>query len=102
MKFFLIAMLSLLPVALAAKSLKSVVISFPKGTPSSVVDKAKDAIVASGGVITHEYHLFPGFSAEAPVNTLQTLSTQDATYKPNIEVDKIVTANGEYAGETNF
>jgi hypothetical protein len=43
--------------------------------------------------------LFSGFAAEAPVNALQTLSTQDAAYKPTIEEDKIVTVNGDYVGQ---
>lgn len=38
-----------------------------------------------------------GFAAEAPVNALQTLSTQDCQYKPNIEEDKVVSAYGDYA-----
>jgi hypothetical protein len=33
------------------------------------------------------------------VNALQTLSIQDAAYKPTIEEDKIVTANGDYVGQ---
>jgi hypothetical protein len=40
-----------------------------------------------------------GFAAEAPVNALQTLSTQDAAYKPTIEEDKIVSINGDYVGQ---
>ncbi|KAJ5693301.1 hypothetical protein N7462_002724 [Penicillium macrosclerotiorum] len=99
MRFYWAALLGLLPLVLAVKSLKSVIVTFPPGTPQSVVDQAKDSIVTSGGVITHVYHLFPGFAAEAPVNTLQTLSTQDAAYKPTIEEDKVVSANGEYVGE---
>ncbi|KAF3394457.1 hypothetical protein F1880_005560 [Penicillium rolfsii] len=99
MKFFWTALLALLPVALAAKSLKSVIVSFPDGTPARVIDQAKDSLVAAGGIITHEYHLFPGFAAEAPVTALQTLSTQDAAYKPTIEEDKIVSISGDYVGE---
>ncbi|OOQ84086.1 hypothetical protein PEBR_31711 [Penicillium brasilianum] len=99
MKFLFTALLALLPLVLAAKSLKSVIITFPNGTPDRVIDQAKDSLVAAGGVITHEYHLFPGFAAEAPVNALQTLSTQDAAYKPTIEEDKIVSVNGDYVGQ---
>lgn len=43
--------------------------------------------------------LSSGFAAEAPVNALQTLSTQDAAYKPNIEEDKVVSANGDFVGQ---
>lgn len=50
-----------LPLVLLAGSVaavaqqKSVIVSFPKGTPDSVVAQAKHAIIAAGGVITHEY-----------------------------------------------
>ncbi|KAJ5937156.1 hypothetical protein N7454_004811 [Penicillium verhagenii] len=91
--------MALLPLALAAKSLKSVIVTFPKGTPSNVIADAKHALVASGGIITHEYTLINGFAAEAPVNALQTLSTESTEYKPIIEEDKIVTANGEFEGQ---
>lgn len=48
MKLFLAtALLGFLPLALAAKSLKSVVVTFPKNTPDSVISKAKDSLVAS-------------------------------------------------------
>lgn len=40
---------------------------------------------------------FSGFAAEAPASALQTLSTQDTQYKPNIEEDKVVSAYGDYA-----
>lgn len=42
---------------------------------------------------------YRGFAAEAPVNALQSLSTQSTEYKPEIEEDKVVTANGDYLGE---
>jgi hypothetical protein len=42
-----LALLALLPLALAAKSLKSVVVTFPEGTPDSVIEQAKDSLVAS-------------------------------------------------------
>lgn len=45
--FFFTALLGLFPLALAAKVLKSVIVTFPKGTPSGVIDQAKDSIVAS-------------------------------------------------------
>jgi len=46
MKYFL-SLLALIPLALAAKSLKSVIVTFPKGTPDSVINQAKDSLVAS-------------------------------------------------------
>ncbi|KAJ5272844.1 hypothetical protein N7478_007969 [Penicillium angulare] len=91
MKFHFAAILALLPLALAAKSLKSVIVTFPKGTPSGVVQQAKDSLVAA-------MLFFSGFAAEAPVNALQTLSTASTQYKPEIEEDKVVTINGEFEG----
>ncbi|KAJ5984380.1 hypothetical protein N7481_006479 [Penicillium waksmanii] len=84
----LFVLLGLLSLALA-KSFKSVIITFPKGTPSNVIDEAK------GGVITHEYHLINGFAAEAPVTCLETISAQSSEYNPTIEEDQIVSANGK-------
>ncbi|EEP78359.1 predicted protein [Uncinocarpus reesii 1704] len=34
---------------------KSVIVTFPEGTPDSVVEDAKQAIKQNGGTITHEY-----------------------------------------------
>jgi hypothetical protein len=34
---------------------KSVIMSWPNDTPDSVVEEAKQAIIAAKGVITHEY-----------------------------------------------
>lgn len=53
----------LLPFVLLAGSVaavaqqKSVIVSFPKDTPDGIVTQARDAVVAAGGVITHEYKL---------------------------------------------
>lgn len=33
------------------------------------------------------------------MKALQTLSTQDTAYKPNIEEDKIVSVNGDFVGQ---
>lgn len=59
MKLYLTALLGLIPLALAAKSLKSVVITFPQGTPSGVIDQAKDSLVAAvrcaSSILSHTY-----------------------------------------------
>lgn len=47
MRFYFTALLAVLPLALAAKSLKSVIVTFPKGTPSGVIEQAKDNLKAS-------------------------------------------------------
>lgn len=47
MKLCLSALLGLVPLALAAESLRSVVITYPAGTPEEVMDQAKDSLVAA-------------------------------------------------------
>jgi len=58
MKFTLFTVLAFLSLALAATMpQKAVIVSYPDDTPDSIVDQAKDAIKAAGGIITHEYKL---------------------------------------------
>lgn len=54
---FFLAALTLFSSALAVDIQKSVIVSYPEGTPDSVLDQAKDAIRQAGGQITHEYTL---------------------------------------------
>ncbi|KAJ0423840.1 hypothetical protein BJY00DRAFT_277526 [Aspergillus carlsbadensis] len=79
--------LTLLPLALA----NSVLVTYPKNTPDSVIDEAKDSIRKAGGIITHEYSLvIKGFAADAPEEAIQQVSTQSSLYKPTIEQDQPV------------
>ncbi|KAJ5156497.1 hypothetical protein N7492_009300 [Penicillium capsulatum] len=91
MKFLFTALLLLLPLALAAQPLKSVIVTYPKDTPDDVVDRAKELVRSQGGVIVHDYNvLFKGFAAETPETAIQTLSTESTDYKPTIEEDSSV------------
>jgi len=55
----LLALFSLILLVSAIKlPQKSVVISWPAGTPASVLEQAKAAIEAAGGLVTHEYKIF--------------------------------------------
>ncbi|OJJ06383.1 hypothetical protein ASPVEDRAFT_45780 [Aspergillus versicolor CBS 583.65] len=79
--------LGLLPLALA----NSILVTYPKNTPDSVIDSAKDSVRKAGGTITHEYTLvIKGFSADAPEAAIQQISTESTEYKPNIEQDQPV------------
>ncbi|KAL1955618.1 hypothetical protein VTO42DRAFT_8351 [Malbranchea cinnamomea] len=78
---------------MAVGPLKSVVITYPKETPDSVVQKAKQAILDAGGKITHEYNLIKGFAADVPEEAVNSISALDATYAPNVEEDKVYTIN---------
>ncbi|KAI9041525.1 uncharacterized protein KD926_006763 [Aspergillus affinis] len=101
MKLLSTIMLGCLPVALA----KSIVVTFPKDTPDSVVKDARQAIIDANGEITHDYQLIKcvythpflvsfshprGFAATAPDEAIQQLSTESSGYHPTIEDDTIV------------
>jgi hypothetical protein len=57
MRFFLISLLLafFLATALAVKSQKAVLITYPEDTPQSEVEKAIKALKGAGGVVTHEF-----------------------------------------------
>jgi hypothetical protein len=58
MKLQLSLVLACVTFALAAtQPQKAVLITYPDNTPESILDQAKDAIKAAGGIITHEYKL---------------------------------------------
>lgn len=57
-----VAILTILAAAAAVVSgaivpQKAVIVTYPEGTPDSVMDQAMSAIKEAGGVITHEYKL---------------------------------------------
>ncbi|KAL4767352.1 hypothetical protein BDW60DRAFT_200304 [Aspergillus nidulans var. acristatus] len=77
----------LLPLVLA----NSILVTYPKDTPDSVIESAKDSVRRNGGVITHEYSVvIKGFAATAPEEAIQQISTQSTAYKPTIEQDQTV------------
>ena len=41
--------------AYATSPMRSIIVSYPEGTPDSVLSEAKSAIKSAGGMITHEY-----------------------------------------------
>ncbi|GAB7352937.1 hypothetical protein MBLNU459_g3518t1 [Dothideomycetes sp. NU459] len=105
MKFTLHILLIALLVALAyaAAPQKAVIISYPKDTPDSVVDKAKAAIkealtqnahAIQGGVITHEYNIIKAFAATAPSKVLESVKAWGTEYNALVEEDQMVQTNG--------
>ncbi|KAF1990693.1 hypothetical protein K402DRAFT_389623 [Aulographum hederae CBS 113979] len=93
MKLFIYTLLLALLAAfvMAAAPHKSVIISYPDGTPDSVIAEAIKAIKAAGGVITHEYKIIKGFAANAPAKALETVQIMGDKYNAIIEEDQIVT-----------
>jgi hypothetical protein len=58
MKLAIASTLAMGAIALGAQlPQKAVIVSYPNETPDHILDQAKDAIKAAGGIITHEYKL---------------------------------------------
>jgi uncharacterized protein YabE (DUF348 family) len=55
LSYLLVCLFVLAVVAVAPQ--KAVIVTYPEGTPDSVMDQAKDVIRQAGGTITHEYKL---------------------------------------------
>ncbi|PVI08639.1 hypothetical protein DM02DRAFT_608012 [Periconia macrospinosa] len=49
--------------AAAVVPMHSVIISFPAEAPDHLLQKAKDAVIAAKGKITHEYSEYPPLTA---------------------------------------
>ncbi|KAF1961376.1 hypothetical protein CC80DRAFT_488666 [Byssothecium circinans] len=80
---------------LAVAPMHSVIISFPKEAPDSLLQSAKDQVVAAKGKITHEYNIIKGFAAELPKSAMETIQTLSAEFPALIESDGVVTTQGE-------
>ncbi|PSS22885.1 hypothetical protein M430DRAFT_116508 [Amorphotheca resinae ATCC 22711] len=95
MKIALFSILVLVAVVLGSQvPQKAVIVTYPDNTPNSVLDQAKDAIKAAGGIITHEYKLIKGFAAEAPAKVLETVQAWGSDYHAVIEEDQMVSISG--------
>lgn len=68
MRLFITVLFALIAAVLARPAaLKTVIVSYPNDTPSSVVDKAINEVTNAGGIVTHEYCTF------APNSSLRVL-----------------------------
>ncbi|KAL7777237.1 hypothetical protein CFE70_007660 [Pyrenophora teres f. teres 0-1] len=95
---FLVALLATFAMAVAPQ--RSVIISWPKGTPNKIVQQGKEAIIKAGGplltlgasgIVTHEYNIIQAIAATAPSTALEMVSALSDVYKCEIEEDGIVT-----------
>lgn len=74
---FTLAAIGLLGLVAAHQPFKQVIVSYPQDTPDSIVTQAKDALIAAGGIITHEYSEFTSLRIEnAPMLTGDSSSDQ--------------------------
>ncbi|CAK7246068.1 MAG: hypothetical protein STHCBS139747_007690 [Sporothrix thermara] len=71
---------------------KQVIVTYESNTPDWVLNEAKDAIRAAGGVITHEYNLIKGFAATAGEKVLESVQAMGSKYQALVEDDKVVSA----------
>ncbi|EMF15487.1 uncharacterized protein SEPMUDRAFT_114581 [Sphaerulina musiva SO2202] len=98
MKFFIfvsaivLTFLAIFGVA-ADQPMKQIIISYPKGTPASVLEEAKKYVLDAGGFISHEYNLIMGFAATAPAKILETLQAAGKDHNVLIEEDSTVSIN---------
>ncbi|KAL6854979.1 hypothetical protein ACO1O0_006115 [Amphichorda felina] len=84
---FLVTALAVVPGVLA----KSAIVYFEdKNTPDSVIEKAKNDIIAKGGKITHVYTIIKGFAVDAPEDALQTVQAWGNEHSMRVEDDKVV------------
>lgn len=113
MKFILATLvLALLGIAAAASpQQRQILITYPKDTPMSVVEEAKDVIRDAGGFITHDFgdysislsdcltltglDLIKGFIATTTAKVTTKIKALSTQYIPSIEDDSIASANGQ-------
>jgi len=104
MKFFITTLLVAIFVALAMAATnthveqKPIVVSYPKGTPSSEMEELKAAILKVGGKITHEYNLFMGLAAKVPADFISTIKTMGEDHGVNVEDDQVMSINDDHNG----
>jgi len=89
---FVFAVLALFSGVMAVDIQKSIIVTYPKTTPDSVIEQAKKAIIDGGGIITHEYHIIKGFAAKVGEKVVETISVLGQEYNAIVEEDDIVSA----------
>ncbi|GAB7366090.1 hypothetical protein MBLNU230_g7655t1 [Neophaeotheca triangularis] len=72
---------------------KSVIVSYDKDTPSSVMETAMEHIRQAGGVITHEYTIIKGFAADTSAEALENVQTMGNDHSVVIEDDQPMSIN---------
>ncbi|KAI4126718.1 MAG: hypothetical protein LQ338_003621 [Usnochroma carphineum] len=76
--------------ATLAPAQRQVLVTYPADTPSSILQEAKEVIVAAGGKITEEYTLIKGFAATVSNEILNSVHTLSQSHKPTVEDDGTV------------
>ncbi|KFA64356.1 hypothetical protein S40285_02918 [Stachybotrys chlorohalonatus IBT 40285] len=86
--------LALIPSALAVGQTKSAIVWFEDpSTPDSVINEAKNSIIAAGGKITHVYNIIKGFAVVAPETALASVQALGDGHSIRVEEDEVVSIN---------
>ncbi|KAL8813221.1 MAG: hypothetical protein Q9223_007093 [Gallowayella weberi] len=75
----------------SASAQRQVLVTYSQDTPLSIVEKAKEAVLATGGIITEDYSLIKSFAATVSSEVLETINALSSSHKPIVEDDKVVT-----------
>ena len=97
----------LLGLAALGTAQRQVLVTYPDATPPSIVEKAKEAVVAAvsfldlsydlmltcskGGKITQEFSLIKSFAATVSTDIVESINALSESHKPVVEDDGTVT-----------
>ncbi|KAL8807018.1 MAG: hypothetical protein Q9182_000999 [Xanthomendoza sp. 2 TL-2023] len=84
-------LLPLFGLVASASAQRQVLVTYSQDTPLSVVEKAKEAVLATGGIITEDYSLIKSFAATVSSEVLETINALSSSHKPIVEDDTVVT-----------
>ncbi|KAI9886072.1 MAG: proteasome regulatory particle subunit [Watsoniomyces obsoletus] len=74
--------------------MKSIMVTYPNEVPDSVIAEAREAVLAKGGIITHDYEdLLRGFAANVPIDALDVMKTAEDNHGATVEEDQMVSIN---------
>ncbi|KAL8869873.1 MAG: hypothetical protein Q9174_003941 [Haloplaca sp. 1 TL-2023] len=81
----------LIPLLGLVAAQRQVLVTYPDSTPPSIVEKAKEAVVAAGGKITEEFSLIKSFAATVSTDIVESINALSESHKPIVEDDGTVT-----------
>ncbi|KAL8645919.1 MAG: hypothetical protein Q9210_006441 [Variospora velana] len=74
-----------------APAQRQVLVTYPEDTPQSILQEAKEAVLAAGGKINEEFTLIKGFAATVSNEILDSVTTLSKSHRPIVEDDGMVT-----------
>ncbi|KAL8983503.1 MAG: hypothetical protein Q9177_004961 [Variospora cf. flavescens] len=74
-----------------APAQRQVLVTYPEDTPHSILQEAKEAVLAAGGKINGEFTLIKGFAATVSNEILDSVTALSESHRPTVEDDSMVT-----------